>query len=691
MRAEGRMCWQGWFGRAGFIIENIIVFGKGGNIMKKRIIAVLLAVAVAAGGEGTLAQAASDPIEMEEYTETAEPTREAISGELAESDFEDLEIVEPEEEKEQDGSELEQQGKVLQETSGEAAADEPMDAEAEGIRQANPEGKEKAEGNLGLPGMEVQETVKGGWKDGLSEARPVALGDTVSDMFTDNRIANYYKVTLPSAGSLTLHMRSTEVPCFSYAICYDETGENYVYEDDIWWNQNLKLLDFKDPIYLEPGTYYICLTGRGNLDWGDYYTGSYTCGFQFISSGTNDGEPNNSFEQAKSLGLGVAVTGQISWNDKEDYYRVALGSAGKLTLNMASYMGRYDIAIYDSEQKRIWNTYEYLDENATMRQDAYGLYLEEGIYYILIYKDSDKGTGVYKLSASFVSSQTTFSGDDNSAVNARPIGFGSTYKGQLSLNDDYDTYKFSVAAGRNIPVSFRSNMRTYTIKVYDAAGKSVWTQDPDYYSGWSESSNSRKDSYTVTLSAGTYYMEVSRRSDWTGTYEFSLGNGELTSLKLSKKSLKLVKGDKYQLTALMEPVNCAVTWKSGNSKVVSVKSGKVTAKGYGQASVTCYAQDGSKKQASCKVTVVPAKAKVSSIKNIKSGKKINIKSQSGVTGYEVQAKTKRGSWKKYKTIKGSKNKSFKVSRKYYDTHTFRIRAYKQIGKKRYEGAFSKTF
>lgn len=660
-------------------------------MMKKRIIAILLAVAVAAGGEGTLAQAASVPIEMEEYTETAEPTREAISSEWAEPDFEGLEIGEPEEEKEQHGSELGEQGKVQQETSGEEAADETMDTEPEGIRQANPEGQEKAEGNLGLSGMEVQETVKGRWEDGLSEARTVALGATISDMFTDNRIANYYKVTLPSAGALTLHMRSTEVPCFSYAICYDETGESYVYEDDIWWNENLKLLDYKSPTYLEPGTYYICLTGRGDLNWGDYHTGSYTCGFQFASSGTNDGEPNNSFEQAKPLGMGVAVTGQISWNDQEDYYKVALGSAGKLTLNMASYMSRYDIAIYDSGQKRIWDTYGRLDENATVRQDSYGLYLEAGTYYIVTYKDYYGGTGIYKLSASFVSSQTTFSGDDNSAVNARPISFGPTYKGQLSLNDDYDTYKFSVAAGRNIPISFRSNMRTYTIKMYDTAGKSVWTQYPDYYSGWSENSNSRKDSYTVTLSAGTYYMEVSRRSDWTGTYEFSLGKGELTSLKLSKKSLKLVKGDKYQLTALMEPVNCAVTWKSDNSKVVSVKSGKVTAKGYGQASVTCYAQDGSKKQASCKVTVVPAKAKVSSIKNIKSGKKINIKSQSGVTGYEVQAKTKRGSWKKYKTIKGSKNKSFKVSRKYYDTHSFRIRAYKQIGKKKYEGAFSKTF
>ena len=83
--------------------------------MKKRIIAILLAVAVAAGGEGTLAQAASVSIEMEEYTETAEPTREAISSEWAEPDFEGLEIAEPEEEKEQHGSELGEQGKVQQE------------------------------------------------------------------------------------------------------------------------------------------------------------------------------------------------------------------------------------------------------------------------------------------------------------------------------------------------------------------------------------------------------------------------------------------------------------------------------------------------------------------------------------------------------------------------------------------------
>lgn len=185
-------------------------------------------------------------------------------------------------------------------------------------------------------------------------------------------------------------------------------------------------------------------------------------------------------------------------------------------------------------------------------------------------------------------------------------------------------------------------------------------------------------------------MEVSGRSDWTGIYSFSLSAGELTSLKLDKKSLKLVKGKKYQLTPAMEPVNCKVTWKSDNPKVASVKSGKITAKGYGQATITCRAQDGSNKTASCKVTVVPAKAKISSSKSGKSYRKIKIKSQSGVTGFEVYTKTKRSSWKLYKTVKGSKNKSLKVKNKYYNSHSFRVRAYKQVGSKKYYGAYSKT-
>lgn len=594
-----------------------------------------------------------------------------------------------------EGSGTEKPANGESEESEEKMKEKIQPVQEEEAEQPKLEEPEAEEINLPRPeGMENQEVIRGAGNyyeqesnNSISEANAISLGTTVYGSLTDNDREDYYKVTLPSAGALKLHLRSNDLACVWVSISFDESGKNGVFWNDLQWNENLKLLDKKMNAYLEPGTYYIKI-----YEDEDTYVGNYTCEVQFSSSGANDGEPNNSFDKAKNINMGDTITGQISCNDRRDYYKITVGAVGKVTLNMTSYMENYKISLCDGEQKEIWyDLYNSWDENTGMRQDTDELYLEQGIYYIIV---EDNGghyyhDGIYKLNLSFTSSATSFTGDDNSAVNAKPIAWNKTYKGQISINDEYDTYKFALVKGRNIPISFNSNMREYKIKMYDAAGKTVWEENPSYYSGWDEVSKSRKDSYTVTLSAGTYYMEVSGRNDWTGTYSFSLSAGELTSLKLNQKSVKLVKGKKYQLTPAMEPVNCKVTWKSDNPNVASVKSGKITAKGYGQATITCRAQDGSNKTASCKVTVVPAKAKISSVKSGKSYRRIKIKSQSGVTGFEVYTKTKRSSWKLYKTVKGSKNKSLKVKNKYYSTHSFRVRAYKTVGNKKYYGAYSK--
>lgn len=81
----------------------------------------------------------------------------------------------------------------------------------------------------------------------------------------------------------------------------------------------------------------------------------------------------------------------------------------------------------------------------------------------------------------------------------------------------------------------------------------------------------------------------------------------VTSIKLSKKSISLNKGKKYTLKASVAPKNAAnkaVVWKSSNTKIASVSSkGVVTAKSAGTTTITATAKDGSRKKASCKVTV----------------------------------------------------------------------------------------
>lgn len=81
----------------------------------------------------------------------------------------------------------------------------------------------------------------------------------------------------------------------------------------------------------------------------------------------------------------------------------------------------------------------------------------------------------------------------------------------------------------------------------------------------------------------------------------------VTSIKLSKKSISLNKGKKYTLKVSIAPKNAAnkaVVWKSSNTKIATVSSkGVVTAKSAGTATITATAKDGSRKKASCKVTI----------------------------------------------------------------------------------------
>ena len=99
----------------------------------------------------------------------------------------------------------------------------------------------------------------------------------------------------------------------------------------------------------------------------------------------------------------------------------------------------------------------------------------------------------------------------------------------------------------------------------------------------------------------------------------------VTSIKLSKKSISLNKGKKYTLKASIAPKNAAnkaVVWKSSNKKIATVSSkGVVTAKSAGTTTITATAKDGSRKKASCKVTIKNNNSKKILVTQIKFNKK----------------------------------------------------------------------
>ena len=82
----------------------------------------------------------------------------------------------------------------------------------------------------------------------------------------------------------------------------------------------------------------------------------------------------------------------------------------------------------------------------------------------------------------------------------------------------------------------------------------------------------------------------------------------VSSVSVTPSSLVLMVGETYDLHATVLPADASipsVTWSSSSSSVVSVSSsGRVTAKGAGEATITVKSTDDSTKKATCKVTVL---------------------------------------------------------------------------------------
>lgn len=245
-----------------------------------------------------------------------------------------------------------------------------------------------------------------------------------------------------------------------------------------------------------------------------------------------------SLQKAKSMDFSSATQINIANNTIQDsitettterLYKFTLSKAGKVTLDMTSYMQYYMINIYDSEGTEIW----YTDNNEwntslKYRQDEYDLELTSGVYYIEVLGEASKSfwwegctcTGNYMLKTAFTSANESFAETNNEFSKATTINCNSTTKGQIAINDKIDIFCFNITKPGCMNLDFTSYMKYYTITIYDSTGEEVWRTD---HNEWNENLMKRQDNYKVHIISGTYYMKVTgyRYNEWdesTGNY-----------------------------------------------------------------------------------------------------------------------------------------------------------------------------
>ena len=245
----------------------------------------------------------------------------------------------------------------------------------------------------------------------------------------------------------------------------------------------------------------------------------------------------------------------------ERLYKFNLSSAGRISLDMTSYMQCYTIVIYDNEGTEIW----YTDGNKwntslQYRKDTHVMDLSSGLYYMKVtgyeYNSSTlwKSTGNYILKTSFSSANESFKEFNNEFSSATSINANSTLNGQISLNDTMDIFHFSLSTSGSISLDMTSYMQYYTITIYDSAGTQIWYTDGNK---WNENLGKIQNIHMVDLASGLYYMKVTGYEFNSSTLWKSTGNYTLkTSFASASESFSEPNNDFS--TAIALPYNTQI-------------------------------------------------------------------------------------------------------------------------------------
>ncbi len=198
--------------------------------------------------------------------------------------------------------------------------------------------------------------------------------------------------------------------------------------------------------------------------------------------------------------------------------------------------------------------------------------------------------------------------------------------------------------------TYNGTPRTPSITVRD--GGSLLREGTDYTTAYKNNTN-----------AGTATVTITGKGGYTGTVtkNFTIRKAAQKFASYTKSYSKPYGSKAFKLNAKLKAGNGKLSYKTSNAKVAAIKSGKVTIKGTGAATITVQAAETANySKASIKITIkaAPAQQKIKSIKTVK-GRKLKLawKKDTRADGYQIQYSTDKKFKKGVKTLTVKKNKT----------------------------------
>ncbi|MCL2696581.1 MAG: InlB B-repeat-containing protein [Oscillospiraceae bacterium] len=317
------------------------------------------------------------------------------------------------------------------------------------------------------------------------------------------------------------------------------------------------------------------LTGDiNNNNTGIYY---FSAGFTPVAVDTT--EPNNDRATASVLfdqggkwsatgglqpGERDSVTGMLTLADHTDYYRVVIDEPGRMqiTVTRPSFGG-----LMNNRTEIVWWQENTSGPPTELRREAlsipYDKHLdleitEPGIYFVEILKRPENAgsssepwwtynsnmAGVYNLKLVFTATESDENFKNNVRAEATEIQAGQTIRGFMSHQETSDWYKYELEKDGNISITlergglFQIANNALDLRWYDEFGVQLGTGITTGNLPFNVTNNASLQD----LPAGTYYVEVRRRSTATpititGTYNIRVSDSNATPPTVSNVTI----------------------------------------------------------------------------------------------------------------------------------------------------------
>ncbi|MEA5015945.1 MAG: hypothetical protein VB099_15435 [Candidatus Limiplasma sp.] len=362
----------------------------------------------------------------------------------------------------------------------------------------------------------------------LPGAVPLTAGTTTTlslPAYAGSGSDKYASFTMATAGLLTITFKSSGNASGNLTLMVADASDS----SELWSGSLVPSGTTNFSMFVEAGDYDITLS---KSDAGD--ASGYSVGVTPIVSLAGElGTKNNTQNNAADLALnsGSASTGIYSAQDlnkrRDDYYRLSLSSAGKLTLSATNMIpGELEVFIYGDDTST-GNEIASMTINVGAASENGGItmhrsgWFDAGTYYITVHNKT--AFGRYRLQADIAT--VTLTEREPNSTPSQAYSSGSTVvlnsgvyvDSLLSESDLRDYYYFYLPSATSISASVKAQLSEINLYICDQGGKKVAGSDFGGQGGGSYGNPYEYELKSLTLQAGYYYLCADKVTE-TGLY-----------------------------------------------------------------------------------------------------------------------------------------------------------------------------